>query len=49
MAISDPGSHPRSRRRAAAYVRMSTDHQELSIGFQMSYSSPKPWRGFNAM
>ncbi|MGC4396582.1 recombinase family protein [Hydrogenophaga crocea] len=36
MAISDPGSHPHSRRRAAAYVRMSTDHQELSIGFQMT-------------
>lgn len=36
MAIRESDSHIHRRRRAAAYVRMSTDHQELSIGLQMT-------------
>ena len=36
MAIHESDSHPHRCRRAAAYVRMSTDQQELSIGFQMT-------------
>jgi DNA invertase Pin-like site-specific DNA recombinase len=36
MAIHESDSYAHRHRRAAAYVRMSTDHQELSIGFQMT-------------
>lgn len=36
MEIHESDSRSHRRRRAAAYVRMSTDHQELSIGLQMT-------------